>query len=130
MEVFAIALDWVQTLAPAAFTAMVGYVAASRKKRTERQIERDRARKEMDDKFSAKQDAIANGLQSILRQHLLDAYECYYTRKVPMSSERFHQLNSQYDAYKALDGNGVVDQTWDKLKEISIHVEANSTIPN
>lgn len=111
MDALAVTIDWIQTLAPAGFTAALSWIVASHKRRSEESR-----------KLSRTQDAIANGLKSILRQHVVDAYECYVKREVPMTVERYHELNSQHDAYKALDGNGVVDHLWEAISDIGVHV--------
>lgn len=111
MEAVVTIFEVIDGLLPAAFTAAIGWLAMTGNKRKERLT-----------RMSSRQDAIADGVKAILRQHIVDAYECYITNGAPLTVERFNELNAQHEAYKGLEGNGVVDQMWDALLHKGIHV--------
>lgn len=103
-EVSAVILDWVRLLLPTAFGLVVGWMTAYRKKR-----------KEAVKHFEEMQQAQNKGILALIRKTIIDFYDLYVRHGGPMTVERRHEIGQLYEAYKTLDGNGVVDDLYDEL---------------
>ena len=115
MEITTVVIDWIRLLCPAAFSALLAWVIASKKTHTE-------DKKHQDEENKAFQKAIADGVRSLLRKNIVDAYELYVVHHSPLTVERYHELDAQHSAYKGLNGNGTVDHMWDELSCIDLHI--------
>lgn len=58
-------------------------------------------------RLTTRDKAIEEGVKSILRHELMDAYEMYVMRGMPLTMERRREIDECYHAYAALGGNGI-----------------------
>lgn len=71
------------------------------------------------------QDAIKNGMQAILRDRIIQAYN-HYVVKGWLPFYAMENVTHMYDAYHALGGNGAVTELYEKMlkmpqKEVDRH---------
>ena len=57
-------------------------------------------------RLTTRDKAIEEGVKSILRHELMDAYEMYVVRGMPLTMERRREIDECYHAYSELGGNG------------------------
>ncbi len=68
-------------------------------------------------KVTRENDALKNGMQSLLRNNIIDAHEKYMKKKYcPIYAKE--SLTKTYDAYHALGGNGVVTKLYNDVMEL------------
>lgn len=67
-------------------------------------------------------DAVAIGLLAAERKNLVDAYEDYVVNGDPLTVERRHEIDKQYEAYKALGGNGTIGRLYQEICHIPTHI--------
>ena len=73
-------------------------------------------------RLSARDAALYDGMQALLRRQLVDDFEEYVVDGAPMSIERKQEITDCYAAYHALGGNGVGAEMYDKLKNVKVQV--------
>lgn len=69
-----------------------------------------------------KQCALEEGMQALLRDRIIQAYEHYQT----LGYVTFHGLeavNAMFASYDGLDGNGSIPSLMEKLRAMDIHME-------
>ena len=76
-----------------------------------------RTAKEKEDK---RIDRLCDGMRSVLRSNLVDAYEKYVTHGCSLTIEDYENLQKSYEAYHGLEGNGVGTKMWDAIKRVPI----------
>lgn len=67
--------------------------------------------------YRAKQDAIEQGMQALLRDRIIQAYN-HYTDKGFCPIYGRQNVESLYNAYHALGGNGTITELYNKLKSL------------
>lgn len=73
-------------------------------------------------RMSARDKALYEGLKTILRKELVDAYERYVVGSELLSYERKEEVDECYAAYKSLGGNGTGDQMYKAFCEVQVYV--------
>lgn len=66
--------------------------------------------------------AMRDGMKSVLRKELVDAYDKYVADGCPMTVERRHELEEAYRSYRALGGNGTGEAMYKALSKVPITV--------
>lgn len=66
--------------------------------------------------------AMRDGMKSVLRKELVDAYDRYVLDKCPMTVERRHELEEAYRSYRALGGNGTGEAMYKAISQVPISV--------
>lgn len=117
-DAFAVLLDWTRLLLPTAFGLVVGWLTAYRKRRKE-------AIKHLEDMQKAQN----QGILALIRKTIIDCYDVFVRHGGPMTVERRHEITQLYEAYKTLDGNGVVDGLYEELMEQPVVVVNKSEVP-
>lgn len=81
--------------------------------------ENKRLKQEQKQQQSECDKAIRDGLQCILRKHLMDEHEVWSTRGY-ITSHALESGLAMYKAYKKLGGNGMIDHMEDEIQELPI----------
>ena len=68
-------------------------------------------------KLKAESDAQREGMQALLRDRVISAYDKYVARGYILVRE-LENVMAMYDAYHALGGNGTITRLVDELKEL------------
>lgn len=100
----AITAQLVSLTVSAVFGALVGYLGAKVRRLT------------------ARDKAIEEGIKSILRHELMDAYEMYVVRGAPLTMERRREIDECYHAYFALDGNGIGKTAYEAICDLDLTI--------
>ncbi len=66
--------------------------------------------------------AMRDGMKSVLRKELVDAYDKYVADGCPMTVERRHELEEAYRSYRALGGNGTGEAMYKAISQVPISV--------
>lgn len=82
-------------------------------------IENRKLKKEREEKRTSRSEAIEEGLQCILRKHLMDEHE-YWMRKGYITSHALENGLAMYRSYKRLGGNGMIDHMEEEIRELPI----------
>lgn len=101
--------DLYDIILPLVVGGLLGYIAARSKK------------------WKGENDSIKEGILSLLRIQLIDAYDNYAVHKSPMSVERRDIVEKAYKAYKNLGGNGSIDHMFEVLTHIDPFIVGNET---
>lgn len=67
-------------------------------------------------------DAVAMGLLATHRKNLVDAYEDYVVDGNPLTVERRHEIDKQFEAYSALGGNGTIKRLYIEICHVPTHI--------
>lgn len=67
-------------------------------------------------------DAVVIGLLATHRKNLVDAYEDYVVNGDPLTVERRHEIDKQYEAYKTLGGNGTITRLYKEICHVPTHI--------
>lgn len=68
--------------------------------------------------------ATQNGVQSLLRDKIIDKYDKYKeTNKIPLYAKE--SIMHLYDDYKALGGNGVIEDIIEEIREMEVITHIN-----
>ena len=94
------AVSWFVTLVLGAIVAFMKSKYASLKKRN--------------DEFEIRQQAVENGLQSLLRNDIIRSHDKYTERGYCRIYAK-EALRREYNAYHALGGNGVITKLYDDI---------------
>lgn len=73
-------------------------------------------------RLNARDKALYDGMQALLRRQLVDDFEEYVADGHPMSIERKQEITDCYAAYAALGGNGVGAEMFEKLRNVKVEV--------
>lgn len=73
-------------------------------------------------RLSARDAALYDGMQALLRRQLVDDFEEYVVDGAPMSIERKQEITDCYAAYHKLGGNGVGEEMYAKLRDVKVEV--------
>lgn len=73
-------------------------------------------------RLSARDKALYEGMKTILRKELVDAYERYVVGGELLSYERKEEVDECYSAYKSLGGNGTGDQMYKAFCDVQVYV--------
>lgn len=109
----------IMQLAPAVFSAICAVIMAwfnSRLKKREKFLEKEEELREREEKTrKAENDAIREGMQSILRDRMIQMYaNCEKTKYAPIYM--VENMNHMYKAYHTLGGNGAMVTLYEKFK--------------
>ena len=69
---------------------------------------------------SRREDALDAAVRTLLRSHIVDAYDVYVLGDKPMSVERRQELDSCYQAYHALGGNGTGTGLYEEICKVPV----------
>lgn len=81
--------------------------------------ENKKMKREKEEKDSARNTAIENGLVCILRKHLMDEHEIW-TDKGYITPKALESGLLMYKAYKSLGGNGMIDHMEEEIQQLPI----------
>lgn len=87
------------------------------KSQDEREFKDEKERAEKEQLRQAEHDAIVNGLQALLRNELIDAYN-HYEEKGELPIYAMENIQKMYDAYHNLGGNGTITKLYNKLQKL------------
>lgn len=115
----------ISSVVTATFTAIFAVIASRLNKKIDKRDEEDeRKRKEQSEKEKsqlaarqAEHDALVNGLQAILRDRLVSAYN-HYEEKGELPIYAMENIQKMYDAYHNLGGNGTITKLYNKLQKL------------
>lgn len=95
----------------AALSFAIGWIVSARKSRSEREKE-----------LQAKQNAISEGVLALIRSQIVDDYEKYVIRGIPLTVERRNELDRAHNAYVTLGGNGTIDHLYKEITRLPTHI--------
>lgn len=72
--------------------------------------------------LSAREKALHEGMKTLLRRELIEAYERYVTANEPLSLMRREEIGRCYRAYKELGGNGTGEQLFQEIAKVQVYV--------
>ena len=104
-EVF---VDIVKAVIPTILALTLGWIGGAWTRRKEKHSDELR-------RIEAKQDANNKATRCLVRKAIIDGYDLFVVHQAPMTVERRHEYTELYEAYKELNGNGVVDHLFDEL---------------
>lgn len=73
-------------------------------------------------RMSKRDKALYDGMVTILRKEMVDAYETYVVNGTPLSYERKETVDQCYAAYKALGGNSTGDSLYAAFSKVQVYV--------
>lgn len=81
--------------------------------------ENKRLKQEQEKQNSERDKALKDGLQCILRKHLMDEHEVWISRG-HITAHALENGLAMYRAYKKLGGNGMIDHMEEEIQELPI----------
>lgn len=106
-----VVLDWVRVLLPCVLTFFLGRFVVLRDKvvKSNEEIEKR---------------AIANseGTRELLRVWLVEFYQRYVVDGEPFSMERKHEVETMYECYHNLGGNGTIKEMYEDLMKVRPYI--------
>lgn len=72
--------------------------------------------------MSKRDKALYDGMVTILRKEIVDAYETYVVNGAPLSYERKEMVDQCHSAYKALGGNSTGDDLYTAFSKVQVYI--------
>lgn len=79
--------------------------------------ENRRLKKEKEEKQEAEENALKEGVLCLLRSELIK-YHTKYMEEGSITMHGYQNWMLMYKAYKALDGNGMIDHMWQDIEDL------------
>lgn len=79
--------------------------------------ENRKLKKEKEEKLEAEENALKEGVLCLLRSELIK-YHTKYMEEGSITMHGYQNWMLMYKAYKALDGNGMIDHMWQDIEEL------------
>ncbi|MDL2224688.1 hypothetical protein LJC20_00550 [Eubacteriales bacterium OttesenSCG-928-M02] len=67
---------------------------------------------------SEEQNTLVDGMKAILHDRIHQAYEFYYRKQGYCSIHDMENIEGMFQAYKALGGNGIIDEQMERIKDL------------